>query len=338
MTESQGRRPGGFVQEFSTREGQRGTRVDWQELVRDSFGGAQVDPLRGSEISGTITQCRLGEVQVSTVDVDPHLLVRDQVRAADRSCRYVSLCSVVNGEVYVDQDGRQSLAGAGSLIAFDGTREHAFMTDERLRMIVLLLPHDGTGLTPGASRALTVAPWRGDRGVGALLQQMLGGVMGRVGELEGSRGDSVAVGSSISHLASALFAERLGGVPDEQPGGPNLALFLRIQTGARTQLGDPELDSAALARRHHISLRYLQLLFQEQGTSPARWIREERLRGAYRELVDPRFAQHTVGAVGQRWGLPDASQFSRLFRARYGSTPSAVRALRGSASGAALLD
>jgi transcriptional regulator GlxA family with amidase domain len=80
-----------------------------------------------------------------------------------------------------------------------------------------------------------------------------------------------------------------------------------------------------LARRHSISLRSLQMHFAEHGTSPAKWIRDERLQRIRADLTDPRLAHLTVAMIGERWGLVDASQVSRLFRAKYGVSPSQYR-------------
>jgi transcriptional regulator GlxA family with amidase domain len=94
---------------------------------------------------------------------------------------------------------------------------------------------------------------------------------------------------------------------------------------ARECLADSELNPAMLARRHSISLRSLQMLFAEHGTSPARWIRDERLHRVRADLTNPRLAHLTVAMIGERWGLVDASQISRLFRAKYGLSPSRYR-------------
>jgi AraC-like DNA-binding protein len=102
-------------------------------------------------------------------------------------------------------------------------------------------------------------------------------------------------------------------------------LMDRICRTARECLADSELKPAMLAQRHSISLRSMQMLFAEHGTSPAKWIRDERLRRIRADLTDPRFARLTVAMIGERWGLVDASQVSRLFRAKYGVSPRQYR-------------
>jgi AraC-like DNA-binding protein len=111
-------------------------------------------------------------------------------------------------------------------------------------------------------------------------------------------------------------------------GGPRpdrRTLMASICRTARECLADSELNPAMLARRHSISLRSLQMLFAEHDTSPARWIRDERLHRVRADLTDPRLAHLTVAMIGERWGLVDASQVSRLFRAKFGVSPSRYR-------------
>ena len=78
-------------------------------------------------------------------------------------------------------------------------------------------------------------------------------------------------------------------------------------------------DPAAVARAHHVSLRLLQALFAESGSSPARFIRDQRLIEA-RRLLD---GGESISRAGSLSGFPDPGTFTRAFRRRFGCTPSA---------------
>jgi AraC-like DNA-binding protein len=74
-----------------------------------------------------------------------------------------------------------------------------------------------------------------------------------------------------------------------------------------------------------VSRRLLYNLFEEEGTSVARWIRERRLERCRRDLLDPALSHVPASAIAMGWGFADAAHFSRVFRARYGLPPGEYR-------------
>jgi AraC-like DNA-binding protein len=89
---------------------------------------------------------------------------------------------------------------------------------------------------------------------------------------------------------------------------------------------DPGASFESL-RTHHISLRLLHKLFEEQGTSVGRWIRERRLERCRRDLRDPAMSDLPASAIALGWGFADAAHFSRVFREAYGCPPGEYRRL-----------
>jgi AraC-like DNA-binding protein len=87
-----------------------------------------------------------------------------------------------------------------------------------------------------------------------------------------------------------------------------------------------DLSAGALAARHKVSPRYIQMLFERDGTTLSEFVLEQRLVRAYRLLGDPRLAHRTIGAVAFAAGFGDLSYFNRTFRRRFGDTPKTVRA------------
>ena len=83
---------------------------------------------------------------------------------------------------------------------------------------------------------------------------------------------------------------------------------------------------ATLADRHHCTERYLQRLFEAEGTTFTAYVQEQRLLRACRLLVDPRRAREKISAVAYDCGFGDVSYFNRVFRRRYGAAPSEFRA------------
>lgn len=80
-----------------------------------------------------------------------------------------------------------------------------------------------------------------------------------------------------------------------------------------------------IAAAHHMSLRTLQRLFQEQGITVGSFIRRQRLNRVRRDLADPRLAARPIHAIAACWGYPRPSDLTRAFRAAYGAGPAEYR-------------
>jgi len=94
-------------------------------------------------------------------------------------------------------------------------------------------------------------------------------------------------------------------------------------------LADPSLTLARVARTHGMSLRQLDRLFQSVGTTPAAWLRDQRLDRCRRDLVDPAHSGTPAAAIGARWGFIDPTTFNRAFHRAYGSPPGEYRRHHG---------
>jgi AraC-like DNA-binding protein len=274
-------------------------------------------PFIQQPLPGTLFRARLGRLTAAVVECG-----RADRRGGGLPDGPLLLCCVVRGAARVEQDGRRTVAAAGTITLLDATRLYRLVVPRHVRMVVLAVPHPLVGLRPQTTTGVTTEPWPGAQGAGAPLYHALAGLDRSVAHLAPATAEQL--GSGVAGLVGALLMERL-----RRAGGdaaaPRHALLLRIQAYARQHLDDPDLRPAELARRHNISLRYQQKLFHEQGLSPASWIRNERLARCRAELHDPRLAHLSVAAIGERSGLRGASYFGRLFRQRYGISPGAFR-------------
>jgi AraC-like DNA-binding protein len=315
--------PSNFLEVLDTGSSAPDRRFDvWEDLVHLVCGPLHVIRNGDDPFYGRIVRTQLGSVQTSLITAAAHTVERTErlIKRSDTAHLYV--CAMLSGEARLSQDGQATTIRAGNLVALDSSRPYVLAMDRPFRMIAARFAHSLVGLTPRDTVPLTATAWSGQHGVSLLLSHMLDGMASRMTELSAASADQL--GDSVGSLIAALFSERLrDSVADST--AARQALLLRIQSFAREHLGDPSLSPALLARRHNISLRYLQLLFQEQNTSPAKWIRDERLKRCHDDLHNPRFAHLTVASIGERWGLPGASHFSRLFRERYKVTPRECR-------------
>jgi AraC-like DNA-binding protein len=89
---------------------------------------------------------------------------------------------------------------------------------------------------------------------------------------------------------------------------------------------DPGLTIAAVADAQRISPRYLQELFEQSGASFTTRVNELRLKRAFALLT--RFPDRPVSSIAQEAGFSNVAHFNRLFRVRFGDSPTGVRDVR----------
>lgn len=111
--------------------------------------------------------------------------------------------------------------------------------------------------------------------------------------------------------------------------GVRAARLRTIKSYVETHLASCELSVAAAAAHFRLTPRYIQMLFEGEGTTFTEFVREMRLIRAHRALANRRFDDRSVGDIAWDAGFGDLSYFNRTFRRRFGLSPSGVRSKRG---------
>ena len=176
-------------------------------------------------------------------------------------------------------------------------------------------------LPPHRVRELLSRRLPGQEGVGALLADFLTGLDRQADTLQPS--DAPRLGTVVLDLMSAWFAQLLEVEAALTPETRGRAMAQRVQEFIRQNLHDPELTPPVVAAAHHISLSYLHRIFQQhtQGEPVAAWIRRRRLENAQRDLADGSLRGTPIHTIAARWGYRRPSDFTRAFRAAYGTSP-----------------
>jgi AraC-like DNA-binding protein len=108
--------------------------------------------------------------------------------------------------------------------------------------------------------------------------------------------------------------------------GMRAARLAAIKADVIAQIGNRQLSLTALAARHGVTPRSVQLMFESEALTFSQFVVDQRLAAAHRMLGDPRRAGMSISAIALEAGFGDLSHFNRSFRRRYGATPSDVRA------------
>ncbi|MDO8981429.1 MAG: helix-turn-helix transcriptional regulator [Afipia sp.] len=91
------------------------------------------------------------------------------------------------------------------------------------------------------------------------------------------------------------------------------------------RIENPSLCLADVAAQQGISSSYVRKLFAAEGAKFATYVLDIRIEKVLQMLTDPDSRDRSIGAIALRCGFNDISYFNRVFRKRYGCTPSDLR-------------
>jgi AraC-like DNA-binding protein len=127
--------------------------------------------------------------------------------------------------------------------------------------------------------------------------------------------DLVAAALGPTTDAAEIIAER----------GVKAARLRAVVAEIAQRFRDPNFDLDNVAGALGLSRRYVQRILEETGQSFTEHLVERRLEPAFAMLTDPRHLHLAIIDIALAAGFGDVSHFNRVFRRRFGDTPSGVR-------------
>lgn len=139
--------------------------------------------------------------------------------------------------------------------------------------------------------------------------------------------DPEIVNMAAGHLRDliALPLRNGGRAPEAAEGAISASRRKVIEADMIANLGKASLDLEWIANRQGVSVRQIQRLFANQGTSFSDELRRMRLEKAATILSDESNSGRTILSIAVELGFVDAPTFNRSFRRHFGFTPSELR-------------
>ncbi|HWE09856.1 MAG TPA: helix-turn-helix domain-containing protein [Solirubrobacteraceae bacterium] len=224
---------------------------------------------------------------------------------------------VCKGTELVREGCRQLALKAGDVVLWDGLKPTEIEIAEAFYKRTLLFPRE---------RVLAVCPRLGELDAlpsleGSASARLLVRFMNALA-VEMPCLDAIA-GAAAANAALELLRAAIEPALLNDRSAVRAAMRAEIARYVRTQLQDPRLGPASIARAYAMSVRTLHALFEDVDASVARLVRTERLARCMEDLQQPNGG--SVTDIAFRWGFCDAAHFSRVFKREFGATPSAVR-------------
>jgi AraC-like DNA-binding protein len=227
------------------------------------------------------------------------------------------------GERIVSQCGREAIVKPGGGVFISNADTSAVILPGPSRSVGIALPRRlMTALCPGLEDTLA-RPLLPD---GAVLRLLVRYLQVLEDETALARPDVRQAVVNHIHDLCALAVGATREATEVAKGRGVRAARLHAITADIARNLEGDVSVTALAGRHKMTPRYIQKLFEGEGSTLSRFVLGQRLARVHRRLTDPRYADMTVAAIVYASGFHDISTFNRDFRRQFGMTPTDVRA------------
>lgn len=298
----------------------------WREVILRNFADVEVRAADRSDFHGRVS-ARHSEAGRLSLIVAAEQSVQRRYREPRTAYEDVFFVVLMNqGTQAMEQDGRAVLLEPGDIAMYDATRPHRLAFSGEWSEVVLSVPRALLQAQVARTELCTARKLPATSPLGCMLADSIRSWMSQLSRIQ-EDAMPVLMRHTSALLGLAFAAE--GFVPPETKS--RLAALERIKSFVEQHLSNPSLGSQFVAEGTGLSPRYINRLFESEGTSLMRYVLEARLARCRLELEDPRFAALGITEVAMRWGFNNLSHFSRTFHERYGMSPSVWRCHGGTA-------
>ena len=295
----------------------------WRDEICSTFVDLDCEEFASERFFGEVATRGCDYLQFSKVTSTKQRVVRSPSRIAKSDDDFFLLSLQLVGEGYVRQGKRVAVQAPGDMAFYETNSPYELMFNGDFRQFIVkiprthlkqrvALPEDITGqcLSGKDSSVRLAARYLTE------LANLSEGMFGNARELSNNVG--------LDLLATAIKSTRLSMERPELDGSRS-CLLQQILYFIRDHLSDPDLSPSLIAQAHGISVRYLNMLFEDQPESLFRTIWTQRIERCAWELRDPSRRHATITDIAFAWGFNDSAHFSRRFKAAYGVKPSDYR-------------
>ncbi|HET6971029.1 MAG TPA: helix-turn-helix domain-containing protein [Phenylobacterium sp.] len=303
-----------------------GERLDyWRDVVCSTFFLAECHAATERSFHGSISTTATPQMAFSRLRSGAQHVVRNasHVRRTEDEVFLINI--QVAGTGTFMQDGREVLLRPGDFTCTDSTRPCEMHYTDDFEQVVFYMPRALVTQAGGETDRLTAVHMAANSPIGSIASPFLRQVAAEIHNVQPSTAARLA--ETGLALVMTAFGELAGGDYDPRRWG-RMALRERANQVIDARACDPDLNPAAVAAALGISLRHLQSVFREDGTTPSEWIWRRRLERSLRDLAAPAFATASISTIAYACGFSDVAHFSRRFKAAYGLSPRAFRARR----------
>lgn len=306
------------VQSWSTTNHVSHQRYDaWVHLLNETFGTWGTKSISDRSFDAAVKATDIGSLKVVECVCDPcgGQRTASTVRVDDDERLAIQI--VLSGREHMRLGDQEAVLEAGDVFVWDTTQPMTFEVQKRLHKISAVLPlqrfkewlPDSWLTVPRHVKA------------GSTTSSLVGSFLSTLA-LSNMENRSVN-DTALIEAAIALLATSGNGTPvDATLRSSQLRL---VKSSVTRRLSDPSLSVEKIAQQNAMSVRNLHWLFEENNETAWRFVVSERLKRCQQDLRNPTMRARSITDIAFAWGFSDAAYFSRVFKEKFGTSPSRFR-------------
>jgi AraC-like DNA-binding protein len=269
-----------------------------------------------------LTNGIIGRLEIAHIRVPTVMYISERAAFTDgQSALFLSIALDGQGSF---KQGRRTIVQAKHEIILCST-DSSVLYDFGAEALLIKIPRNLVYRHSEIQDASLPLSFSRDLALNVLLADLVKGAM----TVELTRESAPIVGgrlaSSIVDLVSAIVALELDKGWSQRR--RHQTTLERAQSYIAANLSDEKLSPELIAKRTGVSLRTLNRLFAQTGTTPMRWVWQRRLEASHSALIGGTGAN--IADVAFQFGFREISHFSRSFKAVYGASPAQIAKSRG---------
>lgn len=290
----------------------------WHDVVCGQFVPATSLDKSTQNFHARLTTQSLGFIELSRMRASPHFWSREDkhIRADDHDEFLLSV--MLGGTGCLEQSGRTTSQNPGEIVLYDTSRR--FKYDLASDILLVKIPHKVLASRLLDTGSVTAVAFRRDLSINGLLSNLIEKSMTIAVPEKAADTVGVHMASSIVDLICALID--LESESETSLTQAQMNQLERVQRYAAANLGDERLSIEKMAEFGAVSTRTLNRLFAKAGTTPMRWVWQQRLEASHAALADGRAKSVTEAAF--QFGFSELSHYSRSFKSAFGTTPESL--------------
>lgn len=275
-----------------------------------------------SEFRGQVDTYSFGRMSLSTLTANPHRVGRSKNRIDRARNDYFLIIFQKEGSAEFTQNGISSTLERGDFVLYEPRLPYEMILREPFEHVTLRLPRESIesvsdNLLEVIGRPVKASTFGGEL-VGGMMKSIVDCIDSLPIEITFSYSESIADLISHAILEKSSYAHsRI-----RRGKGHTLA---RAKQYILNNLTNDDLNLSEISSKVGVSPRQINRLFEGEGISTSRWIKNMRLDKCAATLIDSTSRDVPISQVAYNAGFSDISHFCRDFKAKFKLTPSEYR-------------